>query len=153
MEGLTSNPTGTKLYTLLQSAINQEGGLKNKNSRNARFLVYDITTSPPTYEAEYIVPLAFVNASDPSSKVARQSEIHFISDTQFLVLARDSNAGRGQASTQSLYRHADVFDISNATNIKGAAADCFNCSVASTSGVLNKGTDTTTVVPLSLIHI
>lgn len=147
LEGLTTNPAGTKLYTLMQSAINQEGGLKNKNSRNARFLIYDITTSPPTYEAEYIVPLARVNASDSGSKIAHQSEIHYISDTQFLVLGRDSNAGRGQASTQSIYRHADVFDISNATNIKGAAADCFNCSVVSTSGVLNQGTDTATVVP------
>jgi len=146
-EGLTTNPAGTKLYTLLQSAINQEGGLKNKNSRNARFLVYDITTSPPTYEAEYIVPLAFVNASDSGSKVAHQSEIHYISDTQFLVLGRDSGAGRGQSSTQSIYRHADVFDISNATNVMGVAADCATCSVASTSGVLNKGTDTATVVP------
>ncbi|KAK5123335.1 hypothetical protein LTR85_002766 [Meristemomyces frigidus] len=136
-EGLTTNPEGTRLYTLLQSATNQEGGLKSKNSRNARFLVYDITTTQPTYLAEYIVAENHVTPSDSSTKVAHQSEIHYISDTQFLILARDSGSGRGQSSTQSIYRHVDVFDISNATDIKGAQADCYTCAVASTTGKLD----------------
>ncbi|KAK4547037.1 hypothetical protein LTR36_001258 [Oleoguttula mirabilis] len=136
-EGLTTNPEGTRLYTLLQSAINQEGGLKNKDSRNARFLVYDITTPQPTYLAEYIVPENHIDPSDASSKIAHQSEIHYISETQFLILARDSNAGRGQSSTQSLYRHVDVFDISNATDIRGEDADCYTCAVASSTGTLD----------------
>lgn len=135
-EGLTVNPAGTRLYTLLQSATNQDGGPKNKNSRNTRLVVYDITKPQPTYLAEYVVALNHVVPSDPSTKVARQSEIHYISDTQFLVLARDSGAGRGQDSTQSVYRHVDIFDISKATNVKGAAADCSTCSVAP-GGTLN----------------
>lgn len=134
-EGLTTNPEGTKLYVLIQSALNQDGGLKNSNGRNARFLIYDISTFTPTYEAEYVVPLSHVDPTDNSSKVARQSEIHYISSTQFLVLARDSGAGRGQDDTQSIYRHVDVFDISNATNVKGAV-DCFTCQVASSKGDL-----------------
>lgn len=136
-EGLTTDPSGKKLYVLLQSALNQEGGSKNKNSRNARFLVYDITKSPPRYQAEYIVPLSHVVPNDTSTKIARQSEIHYISDSQFLVLARDGDVGRGQDDTQSVYRQVDVFDISKATNVKGAAADCSTCAVASTTGVLN----------------
>lgn len=137
LEGLTTNPAGTRLYTLMQSALNQEGGLKNANSRNARMLVYDITTAQPTYLAEYVVPENHVTPNDTSSKVAHQSEIHYISDTQFLIMARDSNAGYGQASTTSIYRHVDIFDISNATNIKGPAADCFTCAIASSKGNLN----------------
>nr|XP_023908600.1 uncharacterized secreted protein ARB_04696-like [Quercus suber]POF15537.1 putative secreted protein [Quercus suber] len=138
-EGLTTNPAGTRLYVLLQSAINQDGGLKSKTGNHPRFLIYDITTPQPTYLSEYIVELNHVVPSDSSSKTARQSEIHYISDTQFLVLAHDNNAGHGQSTTQSIYRHADVFDITNATNVKGAAADAFTGSVAdASSGKLNK---------------
>ena len=136
-EGMTTNPAGTRLYVLLQSAINQEGGLKNKNSQNARFLIYDITTSRPTYLSEYIVQLNHVDPSDSSSKVARQSEIHYVSDTQFMVLAHDTDVGRGQNDTESVYRHVDIFDITDATDIKGSAADCYTCAVASSKGNLD----------------
>ena len=129
-------PDGTKLYVLLQSATNQDGGLQDGGNRNSRFLIYDITTDQPTYEAEYVVQLNHVDPTDPSSDVAGQSEIHYISDTQFLVLARDSNAGRGQDATESIYRHVDVFDISGATNVKGGGHDCFGCHIATKEGKL-----------------
>ncbi|KAH9826747.1 outer membrane autotransporter [Teratosphaeria destructans] len=136
-EGLTTNPAGTRLYALMQSALNQEGGLKNKNSRNARFVIYDITQPQPTIIGEYVVPESHVTPSDSTSKVAHQSEIHYISDTQFLILARDSNAGRGQSSTQSIYRDVDIFDISDATNV--ADVDHYNTytgQIADASGDL-----------------
>lgn len=121
----------------MQSALNQEGGLKNKDSRYARFLEYDISGRTPVYRAEYVVPEPFY---PDGSKVAHQSEIHYLSPTQFLILARDSNAGRGQGnSTMSVYRHADIFDISNATDLRGVIYDCFNCSIATSKGVLNAG--------------
>lgn len=41
-EGMTTNPDGTKLYVLLQSAANQEGGLDGDEA-NSRFFVYDIS--------------------------------------------------------------------------------------------------------------
>lgn len=85
------------------------------------------------YEAEYVVPLPVL----PTEKVAGQSEIHFISEDQFLVLARDSGAGHGQDNSESIYRNADVFDISNATNIKNAKNDATGGAIASTKGVLN----------------
>jgi hypothetical protein len=136
-EGLTTNPEGTKLYVLMQSALNQEGGLKNKYSANARFLVYDITTPQPNLLAEHVVPEIHVTPSDPTSKVAHQSEIHYISETQFLIQARDSNAGRGQTSTESIYRHADVFDISNATDIsKIPEYNTYTGAIATSDGVL-----------------
>ncbi|KKA22328.1 hypothetical protein T310_3658 [Rasamsonia emersonii CBS 393.64] len=49
------------------------------------------------------------------NKVAAQSEIHYVSDTQFLVLARDSNAGHGQTDSESLYCHADVLRSTSLT--------------------------------------
>ncbi|KAG9732330.1 3-phytase, partial [Aureobasidium melanogenum] len=137
LEGLTASPDGKHLYALMQSALNQEGGLKKKNRRYARLLQYSAPSSPsasPIYEAEYVVPLPLYNDGD---KVAAQSEIHFLTPTQFFVLARDSNAGHGQASSTSVYRHIDIFDISNATNIASATYDAFNASVASSKGVLN----------------
>ncbi|KAH0168112.1 3-phytase, partial [Aureobasidium melanogenum] len=137
LEGLTASPDGKHLYALMQSALNQEGGLKKKNRRYARLLQYSAPSSPsasPIYEAEYVVPLPLYNDGD---KVAAQSEIHFLTPTQFFILARDSNAGHGQASSTSVYRHIDIFDISNATNIASATYDAFNASVASSKGVLN----------------
>lgn len=101
-------------------------------------LIYDITTNPPTYEAEYVVPLPHTIPGNASTKVAAQSEMHYISDTQFLLLARDKGAGRGQSSTQSIYRDIDVFDISQATDVKGNASDCYTCQIASKAGVLHK---------------
>jgi len=135
-EGLTVSPDGKTLYVLTQSALIQEGGLKSKNRRYARFVQYDISGSNKTYKAEYIVPLPLY---PDGSKVAAQSEIHYVSDTQFLVLARDSNAGHGQDDTESVYRHVDVFDISNATDVKGVSNDAFNGSIASSKGKLHDG--------------
>ena len=134
-EGLTTNPDGTKLYVLLQSATNQDGGLEDGGNTHTRFLVYDITTEQPSLEAEYVVPLNHVDPSDDESDAAAQSEIHYISDTQFLIMARDSDAGAGQDETESIYRHVDVFDISQATDVKGAA-DCYTCQVATKEGEL-----------------
>ncbi|KIW15925.1 hypothetical protein PV08_05975 [Exophiala spinifera] len=130
LEGLTVSPDGKTLYALMQSALDQDGGLKKANRRNTRFLQYDISTATsPVLKAEYVVPLPrFSN----NTKVAAQSEVHFISPTQFLVLARDSGAGHGQDSSSSVYRHVDVFDISNATNVANRF-DCASCAVASNS--------------------
>ena len=139
-EGLTVNPDGSKLYVLLQSAANQEGGLgDNGENRNSRFLTYDITKDQPEYEAEHVVQLPLVDPSDKDSDTAAQSEIHYISDTQFLVLSRDSDAGRGQDETKSKYRHVDVFDISKATNVKGNKYDCSDCQIATKDGNLLSG--------------
>jgi len=136
-EGLTASPDGKTLYALMQSALDQEGGLHSADRRYARFVKYDVTNpAHPVYVAEYVVPLPTFNNN---TLVAAQSEIHYISDTQFLVLARDSGKGHGQSNSLSLYRHADVFDISTATDLKSAANDCPTCAIASSVGVLDSG--------------
>ncbi|KAF2158890.1 hypothetical protein M409DRAFT_61238 [Zasmidium cellare ATCC 36951] len=138
LEGFSVNPAGTRIYALTQSALIQDGGSKNKNSRYARLLEYDITGRSPRLVGEYVVPLNREDHTDnPDTHVARQSELHYISDTQFLTLARDSDHGRGQGpeNTESTYRQIDVFDISDATNVAGKA-DCQTCQIASSKGVL-----------------
>lgn len=120
-EGLTRSPDGKHLYALTQSALVQDGGDSNgKKRRWARFVVMDLECEEevPPVIAQYVVPLPVYEDADGKDKVAAQSEIKYISDTQFLVLARDGN-GRGEKDTESLYRHAGVFDISNATDVSG----------------------------------
>jgi hypothetical protein len=137
LEGLTASPDKKTLYALMQSALVQEGGRNASTRRLARMIEYDISTpSAPVYKAEYIVPLPVFNNN---SLVAAQSEIHFISNTQFLVLARDSGRGHGQDNSLSRYRHIDIFDISKATNIAGNTYDCTTCQAASVNGVLTSG--------------
>lgn len=70
-------------------------------------------------------------------KVAAQSEVHALPNGQFLVLARDGGFGHGQDESLSVYRQIDVFDVSNATDIKGSEYDCEDCAVASAKGVLD----------------
>lgn len=137
-EGLTITPDGQYLYTMLQSALDQEGGPSSKTRRPARLLKYDISHGTPKYVEEYVVTLPITSAN----KVAGQSEIHYLDHKQFFILSRDSGAGHGQASSLSLYRHVDIFDISSstgATDIKSAVNDATAGSIASKAGVLNAG--------------
>lgn len=146
LEGLTITADGLTLYALMQSALNQEGGPSNPYRRQARLLEYDISNFLPVYKAEFVVTLPLF--TDPTAKaskatkVAAQSEIHSLGDGQFLILARDSNAGHGGASSTSVYRHVDIFDISGssgATDIKYPTNDAVNGSIASETGVLDAG--------------
>ncbi|KIW78121.1 hypothetical protein Z517_07954 [Fonsecaea pedrosoi CBS 271.37] len=134
LEGLTSSPDKKTLYALMQSALAQEGGDNSSTRRLTRLLEYDVSDpSSPIYKSEYMVPLpVFSN----NTLVAAQSELHYISPTQFLVLARDSGRGHGQSNSTSRYRHIDVIDISKATNLAGNTYDCTTCSAASVDGVL-----------------
>lgn len=140
IEGLTASADGKTLWALMQSALTQEGGTTDSGRRYARLFKYDVSNpKSPVYAAEYIVPLPRFQNQNNKTRIAAQSEIKFISETQFLVLARDSGAGHGQDRSQSIYRHADVFDISSATNIKGDKYDCTTCAIASTDGKLKDG--------------
>lgn len=143
LEGLTITADGLTLYTLMQSAMNQEGGPDNPYRRQARLLEYDIGNFVPVYKAEFVVTLPLFTdltaKAAKATKVAAQSEIHSLGDDQFLVLARDSNAGHGGASSTSVYRHADIFDISGATDIKSPSSDAINGSIASETGMLDAG--------------
>ncbi|KAF1921174.1 esterase-like activity of phytase-domain-containing protein [Ampelomyces quisqualis] len=132
LEALTASPDGKYLYTLLQSATIQDGGSSNSKRRNSRFLTYRIIeNNTAELEAEYAVQLPVLS----TGRVASQSEMIYVSKDQFLVLARDGGAGHGQDKSESIYRNADIIDISKATNIVGKY-DGFKDSIASRKGVL-----------------
>ncbi|KAF8515315.1 esterase-like activity of phytase-domain-containing protein [Hysterangium stoloniferum] len=121
-EGLTANAENTRLYVLLQSATIQDGGSSKSTSRFTRFLVYDtsIELFPPLLLAEYVVPLPQKSNGNTNA----QSEVHFLTDTQFLILARDANGnGGGVGSEKSSFKDVDLFDISQATNIAHSKFD------------------------------
>lgn len=150
---MTASPDGKSLWVLLQSAARQEGGSSPATRRNTRLLQYAVkkncSTGRPAlqYKAEYVVPLPTFTAKDGKTLVAAQSEMHFVSNTQFFFLPRDSGNGHGLSSSESIYRHIDVFDISEATNVKGTEHDSFNGSIASAAGVVNAGIKPATVCP------
>ncbi|KAJ4424499.1 hypothetical protein N0V82_000823 [Gnomoniopsis sp. IMI 355080] len=141
-EGLSTSADGDTLYALLQAAANQEGGTSNQDEQNTRLVVYDVSDKlNPVYIAEYVVPLPFYDdytaKASKNPKVAAQSELHALPNGQFFVLARDSGFGRGQDETLSVYRHIDVFDVSDATDIAGDTYDCATCAVADDDGTLD----------------
>lgn len=146
LEAITISPDGKTLYTMIQSALDQEGGPESQNRQPARILEYDISSSTPDYKHEYAVILPkyrdYTKAADDekAQRVASQSEIHQLPTGDFLVLARDSDFGNGQDNTRSVYRHADVFSISNSTtDLKGDKYDAADGSIASSTGVLKDG--------------
>lgn len=129
MEGLSLSPDGRTLFVLLQSAARQDGGTGGTGPRrNTRLFAYDITgEAGPVLTAEYVIPLPeFVQGG---TRAAAQSELLAVSNTQFLVLARDGN-GRGTATPTSIYRRIVLYDISGATNIAGTAYDAADGSIA-----------------------
>lgn len=119
---------GTSLWVMLQSAAAQDGGASSSTRRNTRLLKYALNRKQGnevevTYDAEYVVPLPVFENAKGKTRVAAQSEILAVSDTQLLVLARDGDVGRGQEDPLSRYRHVDVVDLEGATDIKGARFD------------------------------
>lgn len=92
---------------MLQSATVQDGGNKKSNARYTRLLAYDVSapsTTRPALKAEYVVPLPL----DSDDKTLASSEIAFVSENIFLVLARDSN-GHGGDDTTSAYKYAPLY--------------------------------------------
>lgn len=92
------------------------------------------------FAGEWVVPLPlYTDPETGSSVAAAMTEIIALDNSQFLILALSPGMGRSENNTLSVYRHADVFDITKATDIKGDY-DCTTCSIAdATSGELKHG--------------
>jgi hypothetical protein len=123
LEGLSITPSGKKLVTVLQSPLVQDGENRNP-SRNTRLLLYDIDPQSPTYHqplAEYVhvLPLSAAEANNRHTPV---SEVLALSDTQFLILQRDSR-GLGGDAGGFLYKRIVMVDVSNASNLLGTGYD------------------------------
>lgn len=80
-EGLTISSNGKRLYTLLQSALTQEGGGDSSTRRQARLVVYDISRpGNAEHVHEYVVTLP---TYDTGTRVAGQSSLHYVTDKQY----------------------------------------------------------------------
>jgi hypothetical protein len=118
-EGLSLSPDGRTLFVALQSAARQDGAATGAAFRDhTRLFTYDVgNLDNVRLTGEYVVKLPkFTQGS--ATLVAAQSEIHAVSDTQLMILPRDSN-GLGVGTQTSLLRRVDLIDISAATNILG----------------------------------
>ncbi|MBN9222458.1 MAG: esterase-like activity of phytase family protein [Mesorhizobium sp.] len=94
LEGMAMTPDGKFLIAVLQSATRQDGGDSGSTRQNTRALVYDASDLAHLKLAhEYVVPLPVFKDAKDKTKVAAQSEIVALSDTKFLMLARDSGNG------------------------------------------------------------
>ncbi|MGX7873503.1 esterase-like activity of phytase family protein [Mesorhizobium sp. ORM6] len=124
LEGMAMTPDGKFLIAVLQSATRQDGGDSPATRQNTRALVYDASDLAHLKLAhEYVVPLPVFKDAKGKTKVAAQSEIVALSDTAFLMLARDSGNGQGLKGDTSLYRQINVVDVSAATDIAGTDFD------------------------------
>ena len=133
-EGVSISPDGSTLFVALQSATRQDGGTGGSSATrdHTRIFTYDISNPDSiTLTGEYVVRLPRF-LQDGATRVAAQSEILAISGTQLLILPRDSN-GLGLDIPTSLYRHVDVIDLRDATNILGQPYE----SRIAPGGVLN----------------
>jgi hypothetical protein len=124
LEGMSLTPDGKFLIAVLQSATRQDGGDSGSTRQNTRALVYDAADPAHLKLAhEYVVPLPIFKDEAGKKKVAAQSEIVALSNTAFLMLARDSNNGFGLKGDTSVYRVINIVDISSATDIAGTDFD------------------------------
>lgn len=134
LEGLSLSPDGRTLWAALQSSAVQDLNAASvaPTRRNTRLLGYDVSNpAAPVLRSEYVIQLPmFNNAGNPTgalNRVAAQSELLALNNTQFLLLSRDG-AGYGSGATPnssptSLYRSIDLLDITGATNIAGTVYD------------------------------
>lgn len=103
-----------RFYNFNASGKIVDGGSKDPKPRYVRLLSYNIdSTSGNCFKvtSKYIVNL--------QAWFVSQSEIHYISDSQFLFLPQDADAGRIMPTSISKLRKVDVSDIIRATNIIG----------------------------------
>ncbi|RUW97605.1 hypothetical protein EOA35_25200 [Mesorhizobium sp. M8A.F.Ca.ET.023.01.1.1] len=138
LEGMAMTPDGKFLIAVLQSAPRQDGGDSPSTRQNTRALVYDASDLAHLKLAhEYVVPLPVFKDAKGKTKVAAQSEIVALSDTSFLMLARDSGNGQDlKKGDASLYRQINIVDLSGATDIASGPFDAADKPVAR-KGVLD----------------
>ena len=133
-EGMSITPDGSHLVVVLQSATRQDGGDAPATRRYTRMLTYDLKSTQPRLDAEYVIPLPVFEAGG-ATLVAAQSELVALSATKFLLLPRDANNGYAFKSATSVFRKIMILDTDGATNIAGGEYD--GVKPVAPKGVLN----------------
>lgn len=142
LEGIALTPDGRGLVTILQSATVQDSGAGQEQRANTRILYYDVSRTPtpgaPTREYVLQLPTYKQNGNGGApNRTAAQSEMLALNDTQFLVLARDSNGLGTGSTTPIVYKSVLLVDTAGATNIAGSAYD--GVTPIAPGGVLRAG--------------
>ncbi|KZV76582.1 hypothetical protein PENSPDRAFT_598027 [Peniophora sp. CONT] len=119
-EGLTISSDGKTLYALLQS-----GTVQDDEVQFTRLVAYDISDESvrPELTGEWVVTLPIKSSS---GKVYAASELHYVSEGIFLVLARDGKGmgnGDDDSDITSAYKQADLISLKGATNIAASKFD------------------------------
>ena len=143
-EGLSLSPDGKTLFVALQSAARQDGGTGGTSATrdNTRVFTYDVSNlDDMKLSGEYVVQLPKFTQNG-QTLVAAQSEILALSDTQLLILPRDSN-GLAVGTQESQLRRVDVIDLAGATNILGQSYE----GTIAPGGVLNPAITPAMYVP------
>jgi len=145
-EGLSYDHSTKTLYALLQSATWQDGGDNRTHNRYTRLVAYDLSDHRKDIPVvgEWVVPLP----QTAQLTTLATSELFFVKKNVFLSLARDG-LGRGGDETESEYKGADLFDITDATDIHGTKYDDPANPIA-TEGVLNS--DITPATYMSFVN-
>jgi hypothetical protein len=133
-EGLTLSPDGSKLFTLLQDPLINEGASNDgRRSRNLRLVEFDTATGESTAQYIYqLEALADINARIPgtANDFAATSQgrnigisaITALNNNEFLVLERD-NRGVGEADPTAVVpvgsKRVYKINLAGATNVSG----------------------------------
>lgn len=132
-EGLTLNPSGTRLYAVMQDPMVNEGDRNDgRRSRWVRIVEFDVRSGAGL--AQYAYPLESIdtlNAIDPSTtddfsatnqgRSIGLSAITAVSDHEFLVLERD-NRGLGVETTATpLHKRVYRIDLRGASDIRNVS--------------------------------
>jgi hypothetical protein len=129
-EGLTYDAERKSLFVMLQSAAINDGAPDTAKNRYTRLLEYKLEgkrhgkNGNREPEGQWVVPLPqYTNPTNGKQRTAAASDILSLGNDRFIVISRDSGAGRGMDRTLSVYRHADIFSIHHATDIDGLFDD------------------------------
>lgn len=145
MEALSLSPDGTRLIAMLQSATVQDtNGAQQQTRNNTRILVYDLTGTdvPAAPSAIYAAQLPTLNVAgdgQAADRTAAQSELVALSDSQFLVLARDGNGYGTGLDNPTVVKSIFLYDTHGATNLLSNAAVNAVGGQISPGGVLDPG--------------
>lgn len=123
LEGLTVSPDETRLFAMLQSPTDQDGGQDN-TSRNTRILVYDLTQSGTPLVGEYVYQLT-LQGNPSGTRNTPISEILALNNHEILVLERDGRGGFTQNNAPT-YKSIVKADLSTGQNILGSSYDLAN---------------------------